>query len=215
MKKSFLILTLVFLTTLTFSQENKTFPFNEFSISINRTNLEDDNTENKIGFGIGTYHTFLKEKKINLRIGIEYNRTSQLKKYFYEGRFAKSSDLYYYINSLSIPFTTKINFGHKAKLFLETGLFTDLNIGSKRKGTMHSYLPNANNQLEYKEFEFEENAQISAINYGFSIGIGINVPLFKYRLTIKPEYKYGAHKLYDYGSQIFNRYYRVILGIEI
>ncbi|MBI2280067.1 MAG: hypothetical protein HYU68_05195 [Bacteroidetes bacterium] len=211
MKKYLLILILIPKTILIFSQENKPFPFNEFSVSINRTNLKDDNTENKIGFGIGTYHTFLSEKKINLKIGIEYNRTSQLKKYVYESHFANSSDVYYYINSISIPFTTKINFGNKAKLLIETGLFTDLNIGAKRKGTMHSYLP----YLKYTESKFEENTQISAINYGFSVGIGINVPLFKYRLTIKPEYKYGVHELYDYGTSIFNKYYRIILGIQI
>ncbi|MCP4164193.1 MAG: hypothetical protein GY760_29380 [Deltaproteobacteria bacterium] len=80
---------------------------------------------------------------------------------------------------------------------------------------MHTYLPNENNQIEYKKFEFEETVRVSAVNYGFSFGIGINVPVSKYRLIIKSVYKFGVNELYDYGNQIFNKYYRIILGIKI
>lgn len=215
MKKTFLILLFFYLTINIFSQEKKTFPFNELSVSINRTVLKDNNTNDGFCFGIATYHNFLSEKRANLILGIEYNRTSQFKKIIYESHFSNSSDLKYFINSLSIPFNLRVIFGNKVKFFLGTGIFVDLNIGAKRNGTMHTYLPNQNNQIEYKEFEFEEKVRISAVNYGFSIGVGIHVPISKFRLIINPEYKYGVNELYDGRNELFNKYIRIMLGIKI
>lgn len=45
--------------------------------------------------------------------------------------------------------------------------------------------------LEYNKFEFDEKTNFSIINYGVSIGIGINIPISKYTLIILPEYKLG------------------------
>ncbi len=215
MKNLILILAFIFSYSLTFGQGDSTFFFDEFSISLNETNVNDNNTNDGIGFGIGAYHAFSADKKVNLIIGFEYNKTSQFKTIMYEGHFAHSTDLTYYINSVSIPLTVRVNFGNKSKAFVETGPFLDLNIRARKKGTMHTYLPNANNQIEYNEYEFDGKANISNLNYGISFGLGIDIPLSKYKLMIKPEYKFGVTSLYDYGDQIFNRYFRIMIRVKI
>ncbi|MBE9468090.1 MAG: hypothetical protein IMY72_07190 [Bacteroidetes bacterium] len=218
MKKSIIILTFFFLKAFVYGQNDSVFFFNEFdefNVSINKTNLEDNNTNDGFDFGIGAYHTFLSDKNVNILFGFEFNRTKQFKEYMYEGHFANSSDLTYFINSISIPVTARFNMGRHVKIFCETGAFLDIHPGARRKGIMHTYLPNDNNQVEYKEFEFDERANISSINYGISIGIGINVPVSKFNLIIKPEYKFGIKTLYDYKDQIFNRYFRIIIGLKI
>jgi hypothetical protein len=216
MSKSIVLISIFCCLKITvFSQDKRTFPFNEFTLSINRTNLKNENTNNTIGFGIGTFHVFLSDKKINLIMGVEYNRTNQLKKRITENHLSHSTNLKYTVNSLSVPFDIRINWGDKIKLFLESGFFGDLNIRVKRSGTMHVYLPSGNNQIEFKKFEFDETVQVFAINYGFSFGIGMSIPLSKYQLTIKPEYKFGLNDFFYNGDRIVNKYYRIILGIKI
>ena len=215
MKNLILTLSFIFLSTFTFAQNDSIFFFNELSVSINRTNLEDNNTNDGIGFGIGAYHTFLSQKIVNILFGFEFNQTKQFKDYMYEGHYANSTDLTYYINSLSIPLTARLNLGKQVKIFFETGFFVDLNVGARRKGTMHTYLPNENNQIVYKEFKIYDKPSILPLDYGISIGIGINVPVSKFQLIIKPDYKFGIKALYDYQDQIYNRYFRIMIGMKI
>lgn len=215
MRNIILTLTFILSITLVFGQKNSVFFFDEFSVSINRTSLKDNNTNDKFGFGLGAYHALLESKKVNLIFGFEYNRTSQLKQSMYEGHFAHSTDVTYYINCLSIPLTARINFGNRIKFFISTGPFLYLSIGARQKGTMHTSLPNVNNQLVYKEFEFDGKADISSLNYGISLGIGINIPISKVNLIIMPDYKFGVKPLYDYHDQILNRYFRLMIGIKI
>ncbi len=216
MKNLILILTLFFSIILTFGQNDSNTFFDEFSILLNKTDVKNYNTNDRIGLGIGVYLKFFDTHKVNILFGFEYNRTSQFKKNMCEGHFANSTDITYYINSISVPITMRINIGNRLKAFIESGTFLDLNAGARRKGVMHTCLPNDSNQVECKEFDFEENAGVSSINYGISFGIGIIIPISKIKLVIKPDYKFGVGALYDdYGDQIYNRYFRVILGIII
>ncbi len=66
-----LILTLFF--TQVYCQNDSSFFFKEFTISINRTNLKDSNTEGRFGFGVGIYGYFLNKKKVNVIFGFELN----------------------------------------------------------------------------------------------------------------------------------------------
>jgi hypothetical protein len=215
MKNLILILSLAFLNTFAFGQSDSIFFFDEFSVSINRTYLEDNNTNDGIGFGSGAYHTFFSRKIVTILFGVEFNRTVHFKEYMYEGHFANATDLTYSINSLSIPLSARLNVGKRGTLFYETGFFIDMNVGARRKGTMHTYLPDENNRINYKEFEIDEKTNISGLNYGVSIGIGIKVPISRFQLIIKPDYKFGIKALYDYQDQIYNRYFRIMLGIKI
>ena len=215
MRNWILILTLIFINTLAFGQNDSAFFFNEFTVSINKTDVQDHNSNDGIGFGIGAYHTFLSDKIVNILLGFEYNRTSQFIENMYEGHFANATNLTYFINSLSIPITARFNVGKRIKFFCETGFFLDLNIGARRKGTMHTYLLNENNQIVYKEFEIDEKANISTLNYGILIGIGVKVPISRFQLIIKPDYKFGIKALYDYQDQVYNRYFRIMIGLKI
>ena len=117
MKKFILILAgaLSFLSA--FCQEEKShFFFNEFNISLNKTNLSDDNTENRYGFGVSANRIMLEQKKINFVFGLEYNSTKQFKKKTYEGHYAHATDLEYTLNNLSVPLNFRLNFGKNIKI---------------------------------------------------------------------------------------------------
>jgi hypothetical protein len=187
--------------------------FDEATVSFNRTNVADDNTENRNGFGVGLYHSFLPQKRINLVFGLEYNRTGQFKKTMYEGHYANSTDLEYNVNSFSIPFGIRLNIGGYVKFFLEGGAYGDIVILSKRTGMMHTWYP-VNNQPDYKDFPIDEKAGLhnSIGAYGAA---GLRIPLAHVELIIKPEYRYGLSALYSYMDDIYNHYWLISVGVKM
>ena len=214
MKILTLIIGIFVLTKYSFGQEKVAIFFDEFSISVNRTNLKNYNTEDRFGFGIGAYHSFLSKNKVNLILGIEYNRSNQFKKYMYEGHFANSADLTYSLSCISIPMGIRINFGSKTKIFLATGGYADLVINSNRKGMMYTYFPDQNNQVVNKEFQINEKAGLSN-SVGVYFGVGFRIPISKYGLIIRPDYKFGLNTLYSDVDNIYNRYFRLTIGLNI
>lgn len=110
MKQRIVIIGLILLLgKISFGQNSKNFFINEFQISVNRTLQQDENTEDRFGFGLGAYHSFRKEKKLNIIAGLEFNRTSQFKKSLNEGHSAQSTDITYNINCASIPIGVRLN----------------------------------------------------------------------------------------------------------
>ncbi len=107
---------LILLGNSLYAQDVNELFFDEASISFNRTNLVDDNTENRNGFGLGVYHSFFADKMVNLIFGIEYNRTNQFKKSMYEGHYATATDMTYHLNMASFPLGGRLNFGKKIKV---------------------------------------------------------------------------------------------------
>lgn len=216
MKNLILILCFTFCSSKSYTQVNSNkYFFNEFSVSINRTELMNNNTENRFGFGIGAYRSFMPEKLISIIFGFEFNRTNQFKKSLYESHFANSMDITYHLNSLSIPLNSRINFGRRIKLFIETGIFLDLYISKIRDGVMYTYEINKQNQIEYKVFNFKGDANILNFNYGPSIGMGLMIPLSKYKINLLVEYKSGLRTLYDYRDHIKNKYLQLKLNFKI
>jgi opacity protein-like surface antigen len=215
MKQFIILLCLIFLTgEASKGQDSNAFFFDEFSVSVNRTNLQNDNTEDRYGFGLGAYHSFRSDKKLNIVFGVEYNRTGQFKKSMYEGHFAHTTDLTYTIHCISIPVGIRLNMGSKTKVFIETGGFTDLIIRANRKGKMHTYLPDEYNQIHNTVTDFDEKVKLSN-SIGLYFGVGIRIPVSTYELVAKPEYKFGINKLYSYQDDIFNRYFRLNVGLKI
>jgi hypothetical protein len=215
MKHWLIITNIIFFYYQSYGQDNsKPFFLNEYCVSINRTVLKDENTEDRVGFGIGVYHTWMQEKKLNVVLGLEFNNTSQNKKKMYEGHFAHSTDLTYYINNLSLPSGVRLNSGNKVKVFVEAGLFVDFIISSKRKGIMHSYFPDQNNNIVYKEFTIDEKANLSSLNYGMYFSIGVKIPVYKNNLIIKSDYKMGLNTLQSNIDNIYNKYLRLSIGLE-
>lgn len=208
---------LLFFSILNGQEDSISFFLNEFEISINRTNLEDENTEDRFGFGLGAFHSMMDSKKINLIFGFEYNLTNQLKKIIYEGHFAHATNVEYMIHNLSIPLNVRYNIGNKVKFFIQSGTFVDLIVNSIKKGIMHTYLPDQNNNIVYKEFSFKEKAGLSNLNYGFIGSIGLQIPnKWKKILILKTEYKLGLNNLLIMNNiNFYNRYWILTVGLKI
>lgn len=187
--------------------------FDEASISFNRTDLKDDNTENRNGFGLGVYHSFFAKSTINLTFGVEYNRTNQFKHSMYQGHYAHSTDITYNLNMISFPVGVRLNIGNKIKVFAEAGGYADLVIKSTRKGILHTYLPDQNGQIVYKDTPFDEKADLSNV-IGVYSGLGVRIPVPWFELVIKTDYKYGFNDLYSNRDEIYNRYWRISVGIK-
>jgi hypothetical protein len=213
MKKGYIIIffSLFFLSPI-FGQ--KRFIFDEFFISGNKTDLSDNNTENRFGFGVCMYHIFKKEKLMNLVAGVEYNNVSQYKKKIHEGHFSHSKDLTYSIDFLSFPIGIRYNIGSKTKFFTEVGGFADLFLYANRKGTTYTYLPGENNIIDFKVFSIDEKVVLSS-SFGIYLSFGAQIPISKYVMILKPEYKFGLNKLNSGMDSILNRYYRISFGLNL
>ncbi len=212
MKHFTLIIGLFFLAnTVSFGQKAHNEIFNEFSLSINKTNVQNLNTSNMLGFGLGVYQSFMTDKKFNPKFGLEFNRTSQFFTSINQGHFAHSTDVTYTYSCLSIPFGFRYSIGSKTKIFIETGGFVDIVLAAREKGTQNNYVP-INNQYNYTKSEFDKKTKLSD-TYGVYLGLGVRVPVSNHELVIKPEYKFAFNSLYSNKDEIYNRYFRLSVGM--
>ena len=203
MKYGLFFFLLILLCNSLYAQDVNEWFFDEASISFNRTNLVDDNTENRNGFGLGVYHSFFADKMANLIFGIEYNRTNQFKKSMYEGHYATATDLTYHLNMASFPLGARLNIGKKIKVFIEAGGYADLMLKSTRTGFMHTYFPDENDQIVNKTYPIDEKAKLSSV-MGVYSGLGIRIPVSSFEVVIKGDYKLGLQDLYSYMDSITN-----------
>ena len=97
------------------------------------------------------------------------------------------------------------------KAFIAYTEVLELHIDSK---TSDEPFHDENNQISYKESEIDEKIGLSN-SLGFYIGIGIRIPISRFDLIVKPDYKFGINKLYSYQDEIFNRYFRINIGLRI
>lgn len=209
------ILIIGFIATYSTLNGQDTIPFflDEISLSVNRTNLNDKFTKDKNGFGIGAYHSFLPDKTINIQLGFEFNRLSIFKKLMYSERFSHYTDLTYKIYSVTIPLGLRINIGNKLKFVIETGGYCDNVIYANQKGIKHTSFPDSSlRYLIYKEYQINENAGVGS-SFGLYLALGIKIPVAKYELIIKPEYKRGINNFKD-DSLYYQRYFRLIVAIR-
>lgn len=190
--------------------------FDEFCISFNRSNVQNNNTDDRYGFGLGVYHTFRSENRINIIFGWEYNRTSQFKKVIYGGHYYHKTNVTYLTNYLSFPLGFRFNIGSKTRLYFEAGGFADLATGGKYFGTQHTYTPDENNRPTYKETQFERKGGVPS-SFGVYCGIGIIVPISRFELLLSPDYKIGLNELKSSTSrqEFQNKYFRLLLGLRI
>lgn len=213
MKQFTIIIGIFFLAnSVSFGQNTQNAIFNEFSLSINKTNVQNLNTSNMLGFGLGMYHSFMPDKQFNPMFGLEFNRTSQFFTSINQGHFAHNTDVTYTNSCLSIPLGFRYNVGSKTKLFIETGGFVDIILAARERGTQHNYVP-INNQYNYTKSEFDKKTKLSD-TYGVYLGLGVRVPISNNELVIKPEYKYAFNSLYSNKDEIYNRYFRLSVGMS-
>jgi outer membrane protein assembly factor BamA len=215
MKALFFIFLLIIVSLHVYGQERREWFFDEINISLNRTNLKNDNTDDRNGFGLGVARSFMSGKRFNILFGMEYNRTSQFKKSIYEGHFTSSKDVTFTLNCISVPFGFRYNFGNKLKVFIDSGIFTDIMINSNRKGTKNSFYSVNSLPPAYHETQFNENAGLQT-SAGISFGIGTKIPIGKYELIIRPDYKFGVNELISLSmDQLFCRYMRLVIGMKL
>ncbi|MBI1837081.1 MAG: outer membrane beta-barrel protein [Flavobacteriia bacterium] len=226
MKKTLFIATLFLGNFMGFGQEqDSSFIFDEVSISVNRTFVSDANTTDQYGFGLGIYHTFRKEHKLNVRTGVEFNQTGQKKGLIYEGEYIlfdgqhiyekTFTNVNYRLNCLSVPLTARYNFGSKIKFFAEGGIYADLMFNARRDAYMFS--------AEWRDTAFvvkNEDVQesVNLVNtIGSTFSFGIRFPIKKYELIIRPEYKFAFRKVYDSNISItdmYNHYAKLTFGFK-
>lgn len=209
MKNIFLIVFALLCTLIARGQDSSKFFFDEVGVSVNRTHLFDETTEDRFGFGVGAYHSFRPEKVMNIVFGLELYHTSQFKERAEAKRFSHREDVTYSINTISVPVGARVNFGSDTKIFIEPGIFGGFAIYSKLTGTVHTYSPNENNEIESNEYKVEEGAPLSN-SAGFYLGAGVRIPVSKYELIIKPDYRLGT----QLGEGIPNSYYRLNIGFK-
>ena len=183
-------------------------------ISFNRTLEDGYYTENRIGFGLGVYHTFLPQNRLNFNFGIEFNRTSQFEKVKIIGHFASYNDLKYNKNCVTLPLNLRMTIGQKVKCFFEVGGFWDWVIYSKQKGILHTYIPDGNGQPQDRYYNINENAGLVSA-FGFSFGIGIRIPGNHYDIIIKPDYKQKFNKWFFEKDRVLSKLLRINLGITL
>jgi hypothetical protein len=207
MRTFILVLSSAYFSTPAFSQLDSVFFFNEFSLSANHTNLANDNTENRTGFGIGAYYSLMPERRFNVFFGFEFNRTSQFKTSIYEGKVSQSTNVTYHINTVSVPVACRVNFGSKTRVFIETGPFLDLNVRLRAEGTRQSY--------NGGRTEYNETFGATGLVLGTSVGIGMKFPIKNNELIVKTDYKYGFNPVSAYSEEVRNDYFRLMLGLRI
>ena len=188
----------------------------EINISANRENVSDFNTSDKNGFGIGVFHSFFKERCVNLVLGIEYNKTNQLKKSVYNGHFSDIKNANYSIDNLSIPFKLRFVKGNRIKLLFEGGGFINQIISMREKGISYDYYLNPTTP---STIEVSNKLQpFNSVRVGYCLGIGLQYCLTKFSIFIRPDYKreFGFGNIYEInGSEpINNNYFGIALGVK-
>ena len=146
-----------------FGQEKKEkvkepFPFDEFVISVNRTNMTMfSGTENRFGCGAGAYHSSALSSRWDYMYGLEYNYTS-----FFVDNVSSTPryyerDITFHIHTVSLmPVAFRFNMGKNVKYFLESGMFFGLSIANKKgEAYLINPLPTPENPDNYFSVEPE------------------------------------------------------------
>jgi hypothetical protein len=113
----------------------------------------------------------------------------------------------------SFPVGARLNFGNNIRFFIEAGGYADLIIKSTRKGFMHTYFPDENDQVVNETFPIDEKAKLSSV-MGVYSGLGIRIPVSSFEIVLKGDYKLGLQHLYSYMDEINNIYWRFSIGIR-
>jgi len=210
MKHLLIILMLIILTNSIFGQDKVSFFVNEFSLSINRTNINNANNVDKFGFGLGIYHLFFNNKCCNIITGLEYNRINYFTKFVNEySQVGYGTNQTNNLNSYSLPVGFRLNYGNKTKFFIETGIIINYLIIINEKGTEHISPQFTQYMKEESQYTYKSTTSSS----GLYFGLGFRIPISKFELIIKPDYiieQMGAN--YD---NFINKYFRLSIGINL
>ena len=81
---------------------------------------------------------------------------------------------------------------------------------------MHVYKPNDEGEITSVVSETDEVVSFSSpVSYGLYFGLRVKVPISQFDLVVKPEYKFGINSLYTGSEEIFNRHFRISIGLSM
>lgn len=200
---------LLFSSFISFAQKDSVgYFFNEIELSANYVTAPNQQRMDNFGIGGGVFHSMFDRKRFNFIFGLEYNLTNQFQ---YQLSNAGHSD--YWTNSIiqshyiSVPLNVRFNIGKRVRFFVQAGIFIDFPLFLRINGTVH--LPP--DYIQEKKVSYKQQADI---NYGFSAGLGFQMPIGLYSLLIKMEYKRGINKIID-RYDVYNNYIRLAIGCKI
>ncbi|MCL2289431.1 MAG: PorT family protein, partial [Bacteroidetes bacterium] len=149
------------------------------------------------GFGAGVHNAFFNQKRWNLIIGLEYNVV-------FRNMVFLLDDVGGHYHYIGIPINVRVNFGKKVKFFIEAGAFFDPLVLEKRK------------PIEKDISTTEKTIYVYNPDFGISGGVGLRIPVKKYEILIKSDYKSGMRHLFDYSFITrFNSYWRFAVGFKM
>ena len=215
MKKSVLYLIAFVLPLVSLSQEKWILTLDEVTLSGNRTFEEG---EGRFGFGAGIYHAFLKENRLNILLGLEYNRTGWFYDYEYSDKWSHRENVTYHFNNLAVPIGLRVSLGKKTKFFAECGGYADFPLYTKKEGMFYYSYPVFDEDTVYivsGQGEFNRKSS-SNVYVGIYFGGGVIIPSHKVDWIIKTDYKYGLTEIFEPGdNSARSRYLRIMLGVRI
>ena len=189
----------------------------EFMLSLNRTAVIDENIKNRFGFGGGVYLRFFDPKRCNLIVGLEYNRNSLFIEYMHTtGKWEGGNyNTTYTINNIGIPVSFRVNMGKKAIFFMEAGVFFDLFTFGREKGTSKVYLNNIDSTNIDRSGSFDNKIFYKMPNVGLLGGLGLRIPIQKWEIILRGDYKWGFRNLIDIEGYVYSRYWRFSVGFKM
>ncbi len=196
MKNKIIAATVALLFTANVNGQESCRFVNEYSVSLNRTNIRENPynkaPEDRLGFGIGAYHRFFTDKIFQIIFGLEYNRTRFFSESEYYSQAENMRDVTHIQNRISIPVGFRLSVGKKLKLIAEPGIFLDAPFISLYSGKVGN--------LKTKCGTSYSNS------IGIYGGIGICIPVASNEFIIKANYKIsGATQ--DPDIDLYDDYY--------
>ncbi|UTW65310.1 outer membrane beta-barrel protein [bacterium SCSIO 12643] len=212
MKQYGLLIAFICITNLlSHGQGSKKSFRDELTVSLNRTVQLNKGIEPRYSFGFGAKHIFMANKIANILLGVEYNCIRFHSSFYYQGLYYGTADLNYKLHYLSVPLGIRINLQDNPTVFVETGVYMDFILNSNVQGTTHIFIPSKyGGYINSKEID--ESIPIES-NTGIYFAAGVKIPISKFELLIKPDFKLGFAPHIDRYT-FCNHYFRLNLGVS-
>jgi hypothetical protein len=216
MKPSILFfITLLFAASVFGQEEEKakrSFPFQEFTVSMNRTNVSSFGNENRFGCGAGMYYSHTPQKRLDLMLGIEYNYTSQFASIEYQVPvMTHKENVTFHIHDLSLPLFVRFNIGRNVKYFVESGFSFDFSLLARKNGYG---IYSAGEEEMMTKFSLNAQGMVGVPHLGAFGGMGVRIPMKNIEWIVKADYKIGTRLLGRDDYKLHLQYYRLGVGIR-
>jgi len=184
----------------------------EFSISVNRTNINISGYDNRFGCGAGVYNSSALSERWNYMYGLEYNYTSM----FANGDISSvprycEKDITFHIHTVSLmPLAFRFNIGKNIKYFLESGLLFGVSSASKKgEEILINPLPTPEDPWFRDTVKLKRDE--TGLNGNLFFGVGMRIPMKGIEWVIKTDYNLGKSAIENYKDY---QYYRLGVGIR-